>query len=231
MDQALLTLLQQVDTPTVCNAIEVAQGKRGFDAFTRGTMQASDPQAPAIVGYARTAKISAQRPSDDPVDVVKARRKAYYQHMSNGEQPLIAVVEDVDFPDCVGAFWGEINTTLHKGFGVKGALTNGVMRDLGDLPSGFPVIAGSIGPSHAFVHVTEIGEPVTIFGLAVKDGDLVHADRHGALVIPGDVMDQLHEAITKLLATEKLVLEPARADGFDYDAFEKAWSAYEAART
>ena len=231
MDQALLTLLQQVDTPTVCNAIEVAQGKRGFDAFTRGTMQASDPQAPAIVGYARTAKISAQRPSDDPVDVVKARRKAYYQHMSNGGQPSIAVVEDVDFPDCVGAFWGEINTTLHKGFGVKGALTNGVMRDLGDLPAGFPVIAGSIGPSHAFVHVTEIGEPVTIFGLAVKDGDLVHADRHGALVIPGDVMDQLHEAITKLLATEKLVLEPARADGFDYDAFEKAWSAYEAART
>ena len=231
MDQALLTLLQQVDTPTVCNGIEVAQGKRGFNAFTRGTMQASDPQAPAIVGYARTAKISAQRPLHDPVDVVKARRKAYYQHMSNGEQPSIAVVEDVDFPDCVGAFWGEINTTVHKGFGVKGALTNGVMRDLGDLPAGFPVIAGSIGPSHAFVHVTEIGEPVNIFGLAVKDGDLVHADRHGALVIPGDVMDQLHEAITKLLATEKLVLEPARADGFDYDAFEKAWSAYETART
>ena len=231
MDQALLTLLQQVDTPTVCNAIEVAQGKRGFDAFTHGTMQASDPQAPAIVGYARTAKISAQRPSDDPVDVVKARRKAYYQHMSDGGQPSIAVVEDVDFPACVGAFWGEINTTVHKGFGVKGALTNGVMRDLGDLPAGFPVIAGSIGPSHAFVHVTEIGEPVNIFGMAVKDGDLVHADRHGALVIPGDVIDQLHEAITKLLATEKLVLEPARADGFDHDAFEKAWSAYEAART
>ena len=194
-------------------------------------MQASDPQAPAIVGYARTAKISAQRPSDDPIDVVKARRKGYYQHMSDGGQPSIAVVEDVDFPDCVGAFWGEINTTVHKGFGVKGALTNGVMRDLSDLPAGFPVISGSIGPSHAFVHVIEIGEPVNIFGLAVKDGDLVHADRHGALVIPGDVLDQLHEAITKLLATEKLVLEPARADGFNYDAFEKAWSAYEAART
>lgn len=83
----LMDLLRKVDTPTVCNAIEVAQGKRGFDAFTRGTMQASDPQAPAIVGYARTAKISAQRPSDDPIDVVKARRKAYYQHMSDGGQP------------------------------------------------------------------------------------------------------------------------------------------------
>ncbi len=231
MNQELLTLLQQVDTPTVCNAIEVAQGKRGFDQFTRGTMQASYPQAPAIVGYARTAKVSALRPSDDPVDEVKARRMAYYKHMAEGARPSIAVVEDVDFPDCVGAFWGEINTTVHRGFGVKGALTNGVMRDLGDLPSGFPVIAGSTGPSHAFVHVTEIGVPVNVFGLAVQDGDLVHADRHGALVIPDDVIDHLFDAINKLMANEKLVLEPARSDEFDFDAFEKAWAAFEAART
>ncbi len=231
MNQELLTLLQQVDTPTVCNAIEVAQGKRGFDQFTRGTMQASYPQAPAIVGYARTAKVSALRPSDDPVDEVKARRMAYYKHMAEGARPSIAVVEDVDFPDCVGAFWGEINTTVHRGFGVKGALTNGVMRDLGDLPSGFPVIAGSIGPSHAFVHVTEIGVPVNVFGLAVQDGDLLHADRHGALVIPDDVIDHLFDAINKLMANEKLVLEPARSDEFDFDAFEKAWAAFEAART
>lgn len=231
MNQELLTLLQQVDTPTVCNAIEVAQGKRGFDQFTRGTMQASDPQAPAMVGYARTAKVSALRPSDDPVDVVKARRMAYYKHMAEGTRPSIAVIEDVDFPDCVGAFWGEINTTVHRGFGVKGALTNGVVRDLGDLPSGFPVIAGSIGPSHAFVHVTEIGVPVNVFGLAVQEGDLVHADRHGALVIPADVIDHLFDAINKLMANEKLILEPARVDEFDFDAFEKAWAAFEAART
>ena len=231
MNQELLTLLQQVDTPTVCNAIEVAQGKRGFDQFTRGTMQASDPQAPAMVGYARTAKVSALRPSDDPVDVVKARRMAYYKHMAEGARPSIAVIEDVDFPDCVGAFWGEINTTVHRGFGVKGALTNGVVRDLGDLPSGFPVIAGSIGPSHAFVHVTEIGVPVNVFGLAVQEGDLVHADRHGALVIPAGVIDHLFDAINKLMANEKLILEPARVDEFDFDAFEKAWAAFEAART
>lgn len=231
MNQELLTLLQQVDTPTVCNAIEVAQGKRGFDQFTRGTMLASDPQAPAMVGYARTAKVSALRPSDDPVDVVKARRMAYYKHMAEGTRPSIAVIEDVDFPVCVGAFWGEINTTVHRGFGVKGALTNGVVRDLGDLPSGFPVIAGSIGPSHAFVHVTEIGVPVNVFGLAVQEGDLVHADRHGALVIPADVIDHLFDAINKLMANEKLILEPARVDEFDFDAFEKAWAAFEAART
>ena len=231
MDDTLLNLLKQVDTPTVCNAIEVAQGKRGFNAFTRGTMLASHPEAPAMVGYARTAKIAAVTPPDEPPEIIKARRMDYYRHMAEGPRPAITVVEDTDFPHCIGAYWGEINTTVHKGFGVSGALTNGVMRDLGDLPDGFPVVAGSIGPSHGFVHVKEIATTVTIFGLEIADGDLVHADRHGALVIPPEVLPDLEMAIRRLLDTEKLVLDPARKDGFDFDAFEAAWAAFEAART
>ena len=231
MNDSLLALLQRVDTPTVCNAIEVAQGKRGFANFTRGTMIASAPEAGAIVGYARTAQIAAVEPPTEAPEVIKARRMAYYKHMASGPRPALAVVEDMDFPHCIGAYWGEINTTVHKGFGLGGALTNGVMRDLGDLPDGFPVIAGSIGPSHGFVHVRSVGEPVTIFGMQVQDGDLVHADRHGALVVPSDVVPNLEAAILKLLDTEKLILEPAREDGFDFEAFEKAWAAFEAART
>ncbi|WP_282052969.1 RraA family protein [Phaeobacter inhibens] len=231
MTPTLLDLLRQVDTPTVCNAIEVAEGKRGFNAFTRGTMLASAPEAGAMVGYARTARISALAPPTEPPEVIKARRMDYYRHMASGPRPAVTVVEDVDFPNCIGAYWGEINTTVHKGFGISGALTNGVMRDLGDLPEGFPVIAGSIGPSHGFVHVKEIATPVTVFGLQIRDGDLVHADRHGALVIPPAVLPHLEGAIRKLLETEKLVLDPAREEGFDFEAFEIAWSAFEAART
>jgi len=231
MDDTLLTLLRRVDTPTVCNAIEVAQGRRGFAAFTRGTMLASHPEVRAMVGFARTAKIAALAPPSEAPEVIKARRMDYYRHMSEGPRPGLAVIEDVDFPDCVGAYWGEINTNVHKGLGLSGALTNGVMRDLGDLPDGFPVVAGSVGPSHGFVHVREIGTPVSVFGLTVADGDLVHADRHGALVIPVGVVPDLEAAITKLLDTEKLVLDPARREGFDFDAFQAAWAAFERART
>ncbi len=231
MNDDLLTLLRKVDTPTVCNAIEVAQGGRGFDRFTKGTVLCSDPDAGAIVGYARTARIAAVNPPPEPADVIKARRMDYYRHMAEGPRPGVAVVEDLDGENAVGAFWGEINTTVHKGFGLSGALTNGVMRDLGDLPPNFPVIAGSIGPSHGFVHVREIGTPVRVFGMVVKDGDLIHADRHGALIIPNADIPNLAAAIHTLLANEKLVLDPARVEGFDFDAFEKAWTEFEAART
>ena len=227
----MLTLLRQVDTPTVCNAIEVAEGKRGFDAFTRGTLLASAPEAPAMVGYARTAKIAAVAPPSEPPEVIKARRMAYYKYMAEAPAPAVTVIEDLDYPNAIGAYWGEINTTVHKGFGISGALTNGVMRDLGDLPEGFPVVAGSIGPSHGFVHVREIDTPVEIFGLTVASGDLIHADRHGAVVIPPAVIPMLAEAISKLLETEKLVLEPAKAPGFDFATFEAAWARFEQSRT
>ena len=230
MTPSLMALLRDVDTPTVCNAIEVAQGKRGFNDFTRGTMQCSDVTQ-AVVGYARTAKIAAVEAPSEPADVIKARRMDYYRHMADGGSGCVAVVQDLDYPRAIGAYWGEINTTVHKGFGMVGALTNGVMRDLGDLPDGFPVVAGSVGPSHGFVHVREIGTPVKIFGMTVNNGDLVHADRHGALVIPSDLLDVLEGAILKLLETEKFVLEPARAEGFDFEAFEAAWATFEASRT
>ena len=230
MDDTLLALLRRVDTPTVCNAIEVAQGRRGFDAFTRGTVIASDP-AGVMVGYAVTAQIAAVAPPAEDAAVIRARRMAYYRAMAEGPAPAVAVVEDLDHPHCIGAYWGEVNTCVHKGFGMAGALTNGVMRDLGDMAPGFLVVAGSIGPSHGFVHVRSVGTPVTVFGLRVAAGDLVHADRHGAVVIPPAVIPDLAHAIAKMQATERLILEPARASGFDFARFEAAWAAFEAART
>ena len=227
----LLDLLRSVDTPTVCNAIETAQGKRGFQRFTRGTMLCSAPGDPPVVGFAVTAKIAALTPPDQPPEVIRARRMAYYRAMAEGARPAVAVIEDTDFPTCVGAFWGEVNTTVHSGLGLSGALTNGVMRDLGDMATGFPVIAGSIGPSHAFVRVTDIEVPVSIFGLSVAPGDLIHADRHGAVVIPPEVISALAAAISRMRQAEAIILNAARAPGFDFTAFEVSWSAFEKART
>ena len=231
MDNALLDLLRKVDTPTVCNAIETAQGTRGFDGYTRGTVLASAPEYRAMVGYARTARISALKPSPDRADIVRERRLGYYHHMSQGPRPTIAVIEDVDVPHAVGAYWGEVNTTVHKALGLDGALTNGVMRDLGDLPDGFPVIAGSVGPSHAFVHVVDFAAGARVFDLSVAEGDLVHADRHGAVVIPADVMPDLAAAIETLFRAEACILEPARKGEMSFEEFKAAWAAFEAART
>jgi len=230
MDDPLHKLLKSVDTPTVCNAIEVAQGKRGFNAFTRGTMLASDP-AGVMVGYARTARIRALAPPTEAPDVIKARRMAYYKYMADGPRPAVCVVQDLDVPGAIGAYWGEVNTNIHKAFGLAGTLTDGVMRDLGDLAEGYPVVAGSVGPSHGFVHVIDNDQPVRIHGLDIRPGDLVHADRHGAVVVPEDVVPKLADAIATLMHSEKIVFDAVKGRQITFDEFETVWAAFEAART
>jgi regulator of RNase E activity RraA len=227
----LLVLLRKLDTPTVCNAIEVAQGKRGFNRFTRGTMQHSRPGEPAIVGFARTAKISGLAPPVEPSDVIRSRRMDYFRSMASGDGPTVSVVEDVDFPNCIAGWWGEVHVAVHKGLGMSGAVTNGVMRDLDVMDDGFPVLAGSVGPSHGFVHVLKIGGQVDVMNMKVRQGDLIHADRHGALIIPTDVIDVLKKAIETVIASEDIVLTPARKPGFNIEKLEEVWAHFEAART
>jgi len=223
--------LTKFDTPTISNAIEIAQGGRGYERFTRGTPVHAMNEAKAMCGYARTAKLSGIAPPNEPANVIKARRLEYYRYMAKEDVPTVCVIEDIDAPHCVSAWWGEVHTAIHKGLGMSGALTNGVMRDLADHEPGFPVVAGSIGPSHMFVHVTELDVPVTIFDLTIQPGELIHADLHGAVVIPDDVLPKLGNAIESLLSTEQIILEPARQDDFDIDKLIAAWKLFEKART
>lgn len=227
----LLQVLQQVDTPTVCNAIEVAQGKRGFDRFTKGTMLHSRPGAPPTVGFARTAKIAGLEPPTESDSVIRLRRLDYFRSMAACNQPSVAVVEDIDYPNCIAGWWGEVHSVVHKGLGLAGAVTNGVMRDLDVMDKGFPVLAGSIGVSHGFVHVVEIGTPVDILGMSVRQGELIHADRHGALVIPEEVVPQLKDAIQTVIDNEAIIIEPAKKAGFNIDKLEQAWAEFEKRRT
>ena len=228
---ALLDVLRKVDTPTVCNAIEVAQGKRGFNGFTKGTMQHCRPGMPAMVGRARTAKIAGLAPPTEAVEVIKARRLEYFRAMARGPAPTVAVVEDLDYPYCIAGWWGEVHVAVHKGLGMAGALTNGVMRDLDVMDEGFPVVAGSIGPSHGFVHVRELGTPVSIMGIEVAEDDLVHADRHGAVVVPEEVIPMLSTSIDTVIANEEMILGPARKPDFSLEKLEAAWAEFEARRT
>jgi regulator of RNase E activity RraA len=186
---------------------------------------------PAIVGFARTARISGLAPPAEPADVIRARRMDYFRSMADGEGPTAAVVEDVDYPNCIAGWWGEVHVAVHKGLGLFGAVTNGVMRDLDVIDEGFPVLAGSIGPSHGYVHVVDIGTPVNIMGMRVAQGELIHADRHGALVIPAEVIAELETAIATVESSEAIVLGPAREPGFNIQKLEEVWAEFERART
>lgn len=224
LDDAVLDRLRAVDTPTICNALERVTGSRRNTGFTRHPVSCADPALPPIVGYARCVKIRAAEPPSISVDEVRANRMAYYEYVTRGPGPTVTVIEDVDWPNCLGAFWGELQVAVHKGLGVAGTVTSGVLRDLGMLEPGYQVVAGSIGPSHAFVHVVEVDVPVTVLGMEVRPGDLIHADRHGAVNIPADAAAGLPDGIDQAAAREKVIIDAARRPGFNVDRLKEAWA-------
>ena len=151
------------DTPTICNAIEVAQGRPGFDGFTHRMMFWSGPPDLRVVGSARAARIAGRTPPQETSEDIRARRMNCFRSIAAAPRSGAAVVKDMDGNWAVGASWGEINARIHAGvFGLDGVLTKGVMRDLGDMPHDFPVFAGAVGPSHGFVHFRETGTPARV---------------------------------------------------------------------
>ena len=111
---------------------------------------------------------------------------------------------------------------MHKALGCLGTVTNGSIRDIAAVAEGFQMLAGSIGPSHAYVHVVEFGVPVTIAGMAAKSGDLIHADRHGAVVLPVEKIDAMQAALDGLIKQEARIIAAARAPGATVEAIKAA---------
>ena len=210
-----LDALRQLDTPTVCNALEITSPQRRGSYFTVAPLLCAFPDLPPMVGYARTGTMRARMPRGGTAAEKRERRQAYYDYVDSGDGPKIALIQDLDPIPGFGALWGEVNSTIHKGLGCAGVITNGSIRDLDAIAPGFQLLAGMVGPSHAWVEVTSFGEPVNVAGMAVASGDLVHADRHGAVVIPHDVARDIPAAAAEVARREAVILEAARKPGFN----------------
>jgi len=209
-----IEFLRSIDTPTVCNLVEaVAPERRGF-GYTVKHLHCPFPELPPIVGFAKTVTFKAK----DAVPLGEAnymqKRLDYLDYVASEPQPGIMVMEDLDGEHVgYGAFWGEVQSNIHKALGCLGVVTNGSIRDIPMIAPGFQMLAGSIVPSHAYVHVVDIAIDVNVHGMAVRSGDLVHADRHGAIVVPVDEIDAMKAALDVLTAREAKIIAAAKAGG------------------
>jgi regulator of RNase E activity RraA len=217
-----LAVLTQWDTPTICNALEEIMPERRGYGFTTTHLFSLDPSLPPICGFARTATIRAAEPSDASAAEMAAKRAAYYEYVAAAPTPTIVIIQDIDPQPGVGAFWGEVQTNIHKGLGVLGAVTNGSFRDVPDSARGFNLIGGKVGPSHAFVHLVDIDCQVTVHGLTAKTNDIIHADQHGAVFIPPSAITQIPAAVDLISRREAVILETAKAPDFTVEKLKIA---------
>ena len=220
ISQNQLETLRKYDTPTIVNSLELLDSKFRTSGFTKKQLICTDTSLPPIVGYARTVTISASNEIDQQIK--RERSLEYYQYISSGTGPWVSVIQDIDPNPGFGAFWGEVNSNIHKALGGIGVLTNGSVRDLDVLSEGFKILAGKIGPAHAYVRIEETCIPISIFGMEVNHNDLLHADRHGAVVIPAELSQKLPEAIELMISREKVILDACKREDFNYQVLRQA---------
>ncbi len=209
LSHAELLQLKRWNTPTIYN---------GWEQLTRHNASASGfnleetrdfmPQMGPMVGYAVTVVCepsNAAHPQANP-----RAWSEYREYLASVPGPKIVVVQDLDKPSAIGAFWGEVNSNIHRALGCVGTITDGAIRDLDEMTNaGFKALARRLCVGHAFSSPVRWNCEVEVFGRKIQPGQLIHADKHGFLAIPPEDEPQLLDAARFMDANECETVIPA----------------------
>ena len=220
MTRTDLSVLKKIDTPTICNAIELYENRPRNAGFTDARIKAAFPELPPMVGYAATAtfRSSAPPPGADLYTTISNQVREFAEI----PEPRVVVFQDRDEPP-TGATFGEVMCTIYQSFGCSGLITSGAGRDLPQVRNlQFPVFLGSTICSHAYCHLLELNIPVEVGGLTIQPGDLLHGDCNGVVVIPQDILGSLPFACREFAAIEEQLLKDVRASSGNPDALQRA---------
>lgn len=196
-----LLQLKRWNTPTIYNGWEqITQHDAAADAFNLEEVRDFMPQMGVMVGYAVTVVCE---PSNRVHKTNKNAWLDYLQYVAGQPSPKIVVVQDLDKPRVVGAFWGEVNANTHRALGCVGTIIDGAIRDLDEMTNaGFKALARRLCVGHAHSCPLRWGCEVEVFGRKVQPGQLIHADKHGFLAIPDADLRRLLEAARFMDANE-----------------------------
>jgi len=216
VDASLFNQLKSLDTPTVCNALEMLDpGRRAYGFTTESLFCLRESLAP-IVGYAKTATMRSLQPSTKSSAETVKHRVEYYTYISEGSERKVCVMQDLDSTRVgTGAFWGTFNSSIHKALGCEGVVTDGAIRDVQKIPESFQMIARGVRPSHGYVHVVDFGIQVNVCSMVVNDGDLVHADIHGAVCFSASMANDVINAAVEFVEGERPIIEACQESGIE----------------
>jgi 4-hydroxy-4-methyl-2-oxoglutarate aldolase len=207
----LLEKLRATDTPTISNAIELYRVRDRTEGFTGFDIRCLFPDLGVMLGYAVTA-ICDNRPG--PV----AGRQAYFRWLEairDAPKPVVCVFQDVSPSRPHSCYFGEVMANCAQRLGAIGLVTDGGVRDLAEAEAlGFHYFAGGAVASHGNFAITQVGLPVTISGVTIRPGDLIHADRNGVLVIPDEVVEQLPDGVEQIRTKERRTMDYVRGPDF-----------------
>ena len=205
LDPALLAELASVDTPTICNAIEAFKARDDSEGFMGARVRCLTPELGVMAGYAVTATCDSMTPGQP------RRREAFmklWDTLAAAPKPAVLVFQDVSPAAAQSVHLGDVMATIAARLGALGVVTDGAVRDLeGIRPLRFHIFALGVAPSHGTFNVLDVGVPVTVDGVRIAPGDLVHADANGVATVPLDIAERVYAQCRKVHEQERAMRE------------------------
>lgn len=208
----IISFLKTIDTPTVCNAIELLEVRPGSENFTSNGIKCMYPELGPMAGYAVTVQIETvtKMVPRDPAVTMKL-----YEAVEASPKPVVVVIQEIGGYREFASHTGDVMTTLLQNFGAIGLVTDCNVRDFNEVRDlGFHTFAAGTSPSHVYCRIADVGMPVQVYGMTVRQGDIIHGDINGLVQVPTEKLDELPEKIAKVRKDEKELMDRVRAGGF-----------------
>ncbi len=220
LSEETLRRLGQFDTPTVCNAIELFDVRPRHTGYMNSSIRACFPEFPPMVGFALTSTFRSQQapPSGSSYSGLEGQLALFDQLPG----PPVVIFQDLDTPSAAATF-GEVMCTTYQQFGAKGLITSGTGRDLDQVRAlGFPAFTSGACSAHGYCHILEAGIQISVGGITVCQGDLLHGDCNGVSTIPIEIASEVPDVCAELAVAEKIVLDYVKQPGRTVTGFSAA---------
>ncbi len=194
-----LSALRRIDSPTISNAIETFKVRPRVAGYVGYDIRCSFPELPPTVGYAVTCTVDSTTEGRQGIGFQRL-----YELLVNAPKPAIVVMQDVGTDRLHSCHAGEVMSTSMKKLGAIGILTDGGLRDLKEVHAlgGFQYFCAGMVVSHGNPVCVSVGEEVTISGMRVCTGNLLHGDVNGVVHIPDECASQVAEAAYRIWTEE-----------------------------
>jgi regulator of RNase E activity RraA len=214
-----LDALRRIDSPTVSNAIEHFGVRPRVQGFAGWELRCAFPELGTTIGYAVTCTADTTTESRrDPRGLIPL-----WEAVEAAPKPAVIVIKDIGPERSRSCHMGEVMATTAKALGAVGCISDGGLRDVVEVRAlgGFQYFCPGFVVSHGHPVICDVNVPVTLDGLALRPGDLVHGDVNGVLVIPSDIADRVAEQAEQVRAAERLVLDFVKSPGLTVEKLRK----------
>jgi regulator of RNase E activity RraA len=216
---AEITALRAIDSPTLSNAIERCRVRPRIEGYAGYDLRCAFPALGTMIGYAVTCTADSTTESRTDRDGLMR----LWDAIERAPKPAVVVISDIGPDSRRGCHMGEVMATTARALGAVGCVCDSGLRDVAEVEAmgGFQYFCPGFVVSHGRAVILDINVPVSVAGLNIAPGDLLHGDVNGLLTVPDIETDRLLAEVQAVRDEERALLDFIRAPGFTLEALRK----------